>query len=68
MQKVYPVHAIRAPFPLILLSNVFIAFEAAFEAKLLTNPDRLFFAKAIEKFVTTFLPNLPKQKPRSPPD
>ena len=32
--------ALTAPVPLILLSNLFITFEATFEAALRTNPDK----------------------------
>ena len=39
INKVNPFPALTAPFPLILLSNLFIAFEA----KLLTNPGKLSF-------------------------
>ena len=41
--KVNPSPALTAPFPLIFLSNLFIAFEV----KLLTNPGKLSFAKGI---------------------
>ena len=44
MNKVNPFPALTAPFPLILLSKLLIAFEAAFEAILLTNPSKLFLA------------------------
>ena len=44
---VNPFPALTAPFPLIFLSNLFIALEV----KLLTNP-----AKGIAKFVTAFFP------------
>ena len=38
--------ALTAPFPLIFLSNLFIAFEV----KLLTNPGKLSLAKGTAKF------------------
>ena len=44
-------------FPLTLFSNLFIAFEAAFEVILFANPRKLFLAKEIARSVTTFLPN-----------
>ena len=37
-----------------------------YEAILRTNPDKLFLAKGIARFVTTFLPNLPNQEARNP--
>ena len=49
--------ALLAPFPLILLSNVFITFKAAFEAIFFTNPGRLYLEKGIVRSVTTFLTN-----------
>ena len=39
--------------PLISISNLFIAF-IAFEAKLLTNPDKLSLAKGIATFASVF--------------
>ena len=54
IKKVNPFPAITAPFPLISLSNLFIAFEV----KLLTNPDKSSLAKGIAKSVITFLPKL----------
>ena len=54
IKKVNPFPAITAPFPLIFLSNLFIAFEA----KLLTNPDKSSLAKGIAKSAITFLPKL----------
>ena len=41
MNKVNPFPALIAPFPLIFLSNLFVAFEA----KLLTNPGKLSLGK-----------------------
>ena len=43
INKVNAFRSLTAPFPLIFLSNLFIAFEA----KLLTNPDKLSLAKGI---------------------
>ena len=51
-----------AGFPLIFLSNQFIAFEA----KLLTNPGKLSLAQIIARSVITFLPKLPNQEPKDP--
>ena len=47
-----PCAVLPAPFPIILLSNLFIALEAVFEAILLTNPGKLFLAKGITRSVT----------------
>ena len=44
MNKVNPFPALTAPFPLILLSNLFIGLEV----KLLTNPGKLPPAKELE--------------------
>ena len=44
--KVNPFSALTAPFPLMSLSNLFIAFEV----KLLTNPGTLSLAKGITTF------------------
>ena len=52
INKVNPFPALTAPFPLIFLSNLFIAFEV----KLLTNPGKLFPAKGITAFASAFLP------------
>ena len=49
MNKVNPFPVLTAPFPLIFLSNLFIAFEA----KLLTNPGKLSLAKGIARFFFT---------------
>ena len=43
VNKVNPFPAVRTPFLLIFLSNLFIAFEV----KLLPNPGRLYLAKRI---------------------
>ena len=52
-----------APFPLILLSNLFIEFEV----KLLKNPGKLTLAKRIAMFVSAFFPKLPNQEPKDTP-
>ena len=46
----------RASFPFIFLSSLFIALEV----KLLTNPGKLSLAKGIAIFVSAFFPKLPK--------
>ena len=43
---------LTAPFPLIFLSNLFIALEV----KLLSNPGKLSLAKEIATFVSAFFP------------
>ena len=48
MNKVNPFSALTAHFPLIFLSNLFVAFEVI----LLTNPGKLSLAKRIETFVS----------------
>ena len=63
INKVNPFPALTAPFPLIFLSNLFIAFEI----KLLTNPGKLSLAKGIAMFVSAFFPKLPKQEPKVDP-
>ena len=55
--KVNPVTALTALFPLIFLSNLFITFEV----KLLTNPGKLSLSKGVATFVSAFFPKLPKQ-------
>ena len=65
MNKANPFPVLTARFPLILLSKVFMAFEAAFETALLTDPDNLSLAKEEAKYVTTFLRNLSKQEPKN---
>ena len=54
MNKVNTFPGVTAPSLLIILSNLFTTFEAAFEPILLTNPSKLFSAKAIARPVTTF--------------
>ena len=56
--------ALTVPFPLIFLSNLFIAIEV----KLLTNPGKLPLAKGIAIFVSAFFPKLRNEKPKDPPD
>ena len=56
--------ALTATFPLIFLSNLFIAFEA----KLLTNPGKLSLAKGIATFLSAFLLKLAIQESKDPPD
>ena len=56
--------ALTATFPLIFLSNLFIAFEA----KLLTNPGKLSLAKGIATFLSAFLLQLAIQESKDPPD
>ena len=57
INKVNPITALTALFPLIFLSNLFITFEV----KLLTNPGKLSLSKGIAIFVSAFFPKLPKQ-------
>ena len=68
MNKANPLPALTSRFPLILLSNLFTAFEAEFEAILITNPGNRSLEKGISRSVTTFLLNLFNQKPRNPAD
>ena len=57
INKVNTFPAITAPFPLIFLSNLFIA--------LLTIPDKLSLDKGIAGAVITFLPpKVPNQEPK----
>ena len=48
----------------IFLSNLFIGFEI----KLLTNSGELSLATGIGMFVSAFLPKLPNQEPKDPPN
>ena len=64
INKSNPFSALTTPFPLIFLSNLFIAFEV----KLITNPSKLSLAKGIATFLSAFLRKLAKQKPNDPPD
>ena len=64
INKVNPFLALTAPFPLIFLLNLFIAFEV----KALTNPDKLSPAKRITIFVSAFFPILPYQAPKDQTD
>ena len=64
INKVNPFLALTSPFPLIFLSNLFIAFEV----KLLTNPQKLSLAKGIAIFFSAFFPKLLDQEPKDLPD
>ena len=55
---------LAAPFPLIFVSNLFIAIEV----KLLTNPGKLSLATGIATFVSAVFPELANQEPIDPPD
>ena len=57
-----PLPALPDLFPLILLSNLFIACEVIF----FNNPGKLSLAKGIATFIWAFLPKLPNQEPRDP--
>ena len=50
MNKVSIIPALTAPFPLVYLSNLFIAFEA----KLVTNPGKLSLVKGIARTAISF--------------
>ena len=52
INKVNPFSAMAAPFPVIFLSNSFIAFKV----KLFTNPGKLSLAKEIAVFASAFFP------------
>ena len=52
MNKVNPLLALTAPFPIIFLSNLFIAFDG----KLLTNPSKLSLAPGVKKHLLVFFP------------
>ena len=52
IKKVNPFPALTAPFPLIFLSNLFIAFEV----NLRTNPGKLSLAEKIAIFASVFSP------------
>ena len=60
INKVNLFPTLTAPFSLIFLSNLFIAFEV----KLLTNPGKLSLAKGIAMFASAFFPKLPNQEPK----
>ena len=64
INKVNPFPTGTAFFPLIFLSNLFIALEV----KLLTNPGKSSLVKGIAIFVSDFFPKLPRQEPKDPPD
>ena len=63
MNNANPFPALTAPFPLIFLSNLFIAFKV----KLLTNPGKLSLAKGIAICLSAFFPKLPNQEPKYVP-
>ena len=63
INKVNPFPALTAPFPLIFLSYLLIAFEV----NLLTNPCKLSLAKGEAIFVSAFYPKLPNQELIDPP-
>ena len=58
INKVNLFPTLTAPFPLIFLSNLFIAFEVI----LLTNPGKLSLAKGIAMFVSALLNYLTKNQ------
>ena len=60
INKVNIIPALTAPFPLMFLSNLFIALEV----KLITNPGKVSLAKGILIFVSAFFPKLPNQEPK----
>ena len=64
INKVNLFPSLTAPFPLIFMSNLFIALTI----KLLSYPSKLSLAKGIAIFVSAFLPKLPNQELRKPPD
>ena len=64
LSKVNPFPALTASFPLISISNLFIAFES----KLLTNSGKLSLAKEEATFASALMPKLPCQKHKEPPD
>ena len=64
INKVSPFPALTVSFSLLFLPNLFISFEA----KLLTNLDKLFLAKQIAIFVSVFFPKLANQEPKDSPD
>ena len=63
INKVSSFPALTAPFRLIFLWDLFIAFEV----KLLTNPGKLSLAKGMTIFLSASFPKLPNQKPKDPP-
>ena len=64
INQVNPLPVLKAPFPLIFLSNWFTAFEV----KLLTNPGKVSLAKGIATFISAFLSTLANQEPKDPLD
>ena len=64
IQNVNTFPALTDTFPLIFLSNLFIAFEV----KLVTNPGQLSLDNGIAMVVNAFFPKLPNQEPKDPLD
>ena len=64
INKVNPFPALKAPFLLIFLSNLFLVFEF----KLFTNPGKWSLAKEIAIFVNPFYRKLAKKEPKDPSD
>ena len=64
MNKVNPVPAPTARFPLVFLLNLFIAFEV----KLLTNPSKLSLAKGIATCASAYFLISANQELRDPSD
>ena len=64
INKVNPFPALTAPFLLIFISNLYIAFVV----ELVTDPAKLCLAKGIAVFVSAFFTKLPNQEPKDPPD
>ena len=64
INKINPFPVLTVLFPLIFLSNFFIAFEG----KLLINPDKYSLAKEIAIIVNDLFAKLPYPEPKDPPD
>ena len=64
INKVNPFSVLTPPFPLIFLSNLFIAFEV----KMLNNSGKLSLAKGIATFASAFYPILANQEQKESPD
>ena len=64
INKVIPFLYLRTIFPLISISNLFIAFEI----KLLNNSDKLSVANGIASFSSVIFSKLANQEPEDPPD
>ena len=58
--KINSFHVLTALFPIILLSNLYTAFEG----KLFTSPGKLYLAKGIVTSIITNLPKLHNQEPK----